>query len=258
MATSRHYRKKCRHCGEWIEYFHGEKEEICPKCGMNDYIKPETETDLFLLQKKYLDTRDKKYLGEIYKILVKYGASKIKKMLNGNVIYSVNKIEECSHDAATMLISYFLQNPDFKIETSFMGFLTKSIEFVLYNKKQRRVEDIDSLNAHIDDADKDKLDLFQFESLFNPIHDEFNEENYYGDNITVELISLLRGITKEIKKNYGGAIALKNLIGILHSVKCKRNEKMISEYYNLYGGYELKSMVDKTLLILHKHIKNRL
>ena len=49
-----YYRNTCRTCGSHIEYTHGKKPLVCPKCGDPDYIKPITETRLFLLQKKYM------------------------------------------------------------------------------------------------------------------------------------------------------------------------------------------------------------
>jgi len=229
--AQRVYKKKCRHCGSLLEYFHGEKEEICPKCGMGDYIKPETETELFLLQKKYFETRENKYLGNIYSILVKYGMSKIKKILKGNIIYSTDKIEECAHNSATKLIEYFLKNPDYKIDTSFMGVLTKQIQSVLYDKKVRKIEDIDSLNEHFERSEKEKIDFTEFQSVFNPIHEEFNEEQHYGDNLVKEIISLLKSSLIQISKNYDLLTSMRVQMGLIHSIKQRKNEKLLNRFY---------------------------
>ena len=61
-----YYQNTCRACGKHIEYTHGDKPVICPYCGEEDYIKPLTETRLFLLQKTYLENRNDEVLWSMY------------------------------------------------------------------------------------------------------------------------------------------------------------------------------------------------
>jgi DNA-directed RNA polymerase subunit RPC12/RpoP len=220
------YNVICVYCGKRVTYPHSKKPTTCPFCHSKDFRKPATETHLFLLQNKYLQTRDKKYLGEMFILLKNYASSIIKKMLPRSFIYHYDKVEEKASDAASYLIEYFLTKPNFKIEMSFAGYLRWKIKQVLFNKKEQLDEkNVSSYNALFSTDNKDLIDISEIIKA-SPISKQ--ETEYYNEEQTKT--DLIEGIEKlidriiyEIRTQYSFLDALIILMGLCLKIENKKN-----------------------------------
>jgi hypothetical protein len=250
------YERVCRHCGAINTFYHGEKLEFCSSCGENDYIKPETETKLFLLQKQWTETRDKKILGDMYVILTKYVQSKIKKILNGKVIYDDDKLEEKATDAVNMLIEYYLTKEDFYIQTSFMGYVQHQIRSTLYNKSTRFADNVESLNYVIGDNNRELIDTIVIEPLYeNSLNNAFMIQETDEDDLINGVLNILEGINTRIRTNHGHSMSILALVGTYHYMK-RATDFYKNKFYDMYGRNILKDFVENTMMLIHKFIKD--
>ena len=252
MTKNKKYIKRCRHCGKSIEYYHGDKPLVCPYCNESDFIKPETETDLFLFQKQWLRTGDSKYIGEMYKILVPYARSMIKKMLNGICIYNEDQLLEKATDATTQLLEYYFTKPGFTIESSFMGYLVRPIQYVLYNAKLKRNEENISIHSLIKTTDKEIIDVIQDDEHPDEFITEFEYTGHHNDLIS-GLLKIVNDVSEEIRDNYDCSKSLINLIGIFHYIKGKSTEYK-NGFYNTFNRYQTKDFVEKTMMLIMQFI----
>jgi len=249
------YKKVCSYCGNEVSYNHSYKPVTCPHCNARNWSKPPTETQLFLLQKQYIDTRDKKYLGEMYMILVSYISSMIKRMLSGNYIYDSDFIEEKSSDAANLLIDYYLSKPEFIIQQSFAGYLRDKIKEVLYSDADEEIHE--SLNAHFEDNDKEAIDYvsqYNYQPLFQQ-DKEFNSPEYtYRDKDIIDGVStILDNVFDEIKANFPPLAYLSLIVATNHMIN-KQTEEFMSKFYTEYGT-NLSETVQKILFIIFSFLK---
>lgn len=251
------YERKCRHCGDLVTFYHGEKMTICPSCGQGDYIKPETETTLFLLQKEWMEKKDKKILGEMYIILIKYVKSKIKKILNGVVLYDEDKLEEKAIDSVNLLMEYYLTKEDFFIQTSFMGYITRQINSTLYNKSVRFADSIESLNYIIDESNKKELG----ENLkLDPVYEQQMTDDFiFNENNEVDLVNgvckLVADIHEEILKNHSNYLSLTTLVGIFHYMN-RCGDEYKNNFYDKYGRNKVKTYTEQAMMIIMDFIKD--
>jgi hypothetical protein len=142
MQTERkQHIKKCGNCGKIVKWFHGSRPEKCPYCDCIKWYKPDDECKLFNLQDKYLETRDNKYLSQMYNILYPYTKRIILKMLHGHKSYDDDKLEDKIQGTVTYFISYYLRKDTYRVTDSFGFLLKKGAEQQLYSQK---VKDVDS------------------------------------------------------------------------------------------------------------------
>jgi|GEM_PF-4903147 len=255
------YRRTCAYCGETVEFYHAEKPSHCPHCGSFNYIKPKTETKLFLLQKKYLEEgRDKDVLGHMYLILKGYAKSMVKSEIGGNAMtkYHYSDIDIKSSDAAVYLLEYYLTKPQFKIEQSFGGYLSKKVSQALYNKKDQKEDKVISYNTVIGDNEGHTEELGDLPETLN-LRYIFGDENKYREKVRNEN-ELLSGIEKilnstilHIKKTYSSKDSMLLIIGLYLKLS-SNNQKVINDYYRFFGS-EYRNFIDQVLLILYEFIK---
>jgi len=250
------YKRICRHCGANVEFYHSEKPDVCPECGISDFVKPETETKLFLLQKKWLEEKDKPSLGKMYVILCAYVKSKIKKILNGVVIYDEDKLEEKAVDSVNLLMEYYLTKEDFKIESSFMGYLTKQIKSTLYNKQTRLLDATESLNAIIDDSSKKELqDIIDVTPIYeNSLNYDFIFDDHKENDLINGITNIVQEVHNQIVKNYSFTLGLLVLIGIHHYIN-RRPEEFREKFYTRFNNTKTKDFVEKAMVVILQFIK---
>lgn len=257
------YRRTCSYCGNVVEFFHSKKPDVCPFCGSTNYIKPKTETKLFLLQKKYFETKDRDYLARMYEILVQYARSKIKTELGRKQItkYHYEGIDMKAMDAASLIIEQYLIRPSFKIDQSFSGYLDYKIPEVLYNKKERREEAHISYNATVFDSEGEEVELQDLGKDFNFSY-IFGDENEYLQRLLDkrELFSglekILNQIVKNVTENYDKKDCLNLLLGLWISLSGNRNLDMDNFYR--YFGSDYKQFIDMSILFIYEFIKESL
>lgn len=255
------YKRTCAYCGKTVEYYHSEKPEYCPYCGSYNYIKPQTETKLFLLQKSYFEHgRDKDILGKMYLILREYAKSMIKTELKRNQMtrYTYDDIDMKASDAATLLLEYYLTKPAFKIEQSFGGYLDNKVKQALYNKKEQREEIHTSYNSLLTDSDGHSEEIGEMKEKLNFKY-IFGDEEEYRKRVLSEK-ELINGIHKivttiaeTVTKNYNKKDSLLLLIGMY--VRLQHTNNSIMDNYYRYFGSIYKEFIDSSLLLLYQFIK---
>jgi len=259
------YEKICVYCTKEVQYFHGKKPQVCPHCGASDYIKPPTETKLFLIQNEYLKDRSSEYLSELFVILKAYATSIIKKNLPKDFIYHYDKLDEKAQDAATLFIEYYLVYPDFKVEKSFGGYLQWKVKEVLWNKKLQREEDHESLN-HIgnkswkDGDSTQSLDWTMFanmQPIYGTIEDHtqalFTEST---DDLILGIINIINESMIQLRIIYNtDYYVLLSLYGICLILEGK-TEIYMDKFYHHFGS-KIKKDVDLIKLLIFRFIKER-
>jgi len=107
----------------------------CPSCGEDYVMLPETERILRRLQDSYFaNNRDDKYLGEIYKILVSYSKSMLKKHFSNKLHDFEGALDYYAHTSSQLLTMRYLQKEDFSIAVSFGQFLMHKIYESIFGK----------------------------------------------------------------------------------------------------------------------------
>lgn len=247
------YINTCSYCGNTVNYYHGFKPDKCPYCDKSDFIKPLTETRLFLLQKKYFELdRNQDVLGSMYLILFDYAQSLVKTLLPKTFTYHYSKIEEVSSDAVNIIITSFLEKKDFKIDFSFGGLLITKLKQVMWNKKIQNEENHSSLQSLIsDDNDKNFLEINDVESIF-PHYTEYIQQEHDKQSLLKGLDLVIAKITDQIELQYNLYQKLILLIGICQFVQ---NKGEIGNLYKVFGSKYFKEILDKAMVLIYEFIK---
>lgn len=133
----------CKQCGN--KFFIGpskktewEKDYMrCKKCGSLYCSLTKTEKKLRELQDIYMINKSDYIFGLMYNILFDYVRSIIKRHFI-HKIYSVEYLDYYAHNAITIFTKEYLNsNKEFKIETSFSGFLFLKIKEAIWRKEEK-------------------------------------------------------------------------------------------------------------------------
>jgi len=247
------YQKTCVYCSNQITYLHKNKPTNCPHCKERDWSKPATETDLFLLQRDFLRTRDNKYLGEMFLILRSYAASLIKKLVSGNLYNNETWIDEKSSDAANLMIDYYLEKKDFRIKDSFAGYLRWKVREALYSTKK---EDFISLQEYIKSSDtKERIDTpvtAGFKSAFGTDL-IYKEEEHNIRSFLDGIFFIINRCITVIREVHSPLIAIQVLIGLKGKID-KKNDVFFTRFYT-ESDYKVKEFVEKIELLMYQYCK---
>ena len=242
--------KKCGVCTKQVKWEHGSKPETCPYCSAIRWDKPHDEAVLFNIQKKYLETKDQKYLGQMYTHMLPYATRIINKMLGANVHIDEERLQDRIEDTVTYFISYFLKRPDYYITESFGFQLLKAAQQQLYRKKQK---DIDMREISYDtpikegeeNSFKDKITEDSLEDGNKYSHDLVNISN--RSYILKEVSSFIDKVYATIAKNRGIDEAIIALV-LLHHYLSKKKDYFFDDFYSHFGtqykdSFELEKIV---------------
>lgn len=253
------YYRTCAYCGKTVSYYHTNKPTHCPFCGASDFVKPTTETKLFLLQKEYFDKgRDRSVLAKMFTEMKPYAESLIKKGPLRNFTYEYEDLEMKASEASSLIIEYYLTKPNFKIENSFAGYLKFKIKEVFYNSKDQNEDRNMSLNAEFNDMSgessqsrelQDFTEKFHISSLF---YDENKALQYEQDkkDLLKGLNKIINKIVETVEDEHNKQYSLFLIIGLLVRLK----KRGVEDFYHYFGS-EYKEFIDKALLLIYKFIK---
>lgn len=238
------FKDMCCLCGNEIDKkFH--KEDHCPNCGGGlisaDWKKPPIETVLFLLQKEYLLTRDKKHLDSIFVVSIKYCLGLAKRSLSGKVIYSESLLHEKASDASTALIEKYLTNPDWKVDRSFGGILFRQVQAVLYKYKTRRAAEKELPFGLASDGDSTVF----HEGTGNSQQATF-VEGLEKSELANNLVNMVNRGYDYVSQNSDSQTALNALLGVTYYIcsNAKRKGKITQNmFYSYFGGDKVKDIV---------------
>lgn len=243
------YTKKCGLCLKPITWIHGNKPDICPECNAIYWDKPVDECYLFNLQEKYKQTKDQKYLGQMYERLIIYGSKIARKML-GSAKLDQEKFEDRVQDAVTYFISYYLKREDYYITMSFGYQIIKALQQQLYKKKQ---QDIDKHEISYDAPVKGGEE----KTFKDKISEDFDDGNKYDNDILnqsnknfilEEISEFIEKVYNSIAENRGIDQAILSMI-LLHNYILKQKDQYFEEFYKYYG-YNLKESFELEKLVL--------
>ncbi len=243
----------CSACGKLIKYKHKSRPNICPFCNDRFYNKAEEERKLFLLQEEYLQTKNKKTLGNMYIILKEYYKKLIVNMVKGKYFFDKNSLDIKAHDSACKVIEYYLEKPDFRILTSFGGYGKWPIRGTLYGN--RKEDSHDSLNSMIDqDNELDEYLPHLSYSARQKMIVNFEENLVDNDNMIVEkILKFISEIKRKINKNFSKTDSLLFLIGLRNKINGMADNLM--DDYFLFCGKEIEKHINDTLFLIYKLLK---
>jgi hypothetical protein len=246
----------CSNCKTVTEYRHKSKPKECQSCGDVYWDKPRDEYNLFHLQDEYLKTRDTEILGKMYLILKLYAKKIIVGMVKNKYFFKVDQLDMKAHDSANKVVYYYLTKPEFRIDSSFGGYLRWPIRNVLYSDKIE--EGNDSLNSMIDNENElmDYLpnlssSLREKMNFSYDIEESLIEKNTYIINI---LSAVVEEMSIKIDKNYGKKYSLLTLIGIKNRIK-KLSDSFMDKYY-CYCGIDCQKYIEDSLFFLYTILKD--
>ncbi|HCY05712.1 MAG TPA: hypothetical protein DHS57_00015 [Erysipelotrichaceae bacterium] len=232
--------KKCGLCEKQVSWIHGDKPKTCPYCQAIQWDKPKDECYLFNVQEQYIKTKDKKYLGDIYKRLLVYGTKMARKMLGGSVRLDSEILEDRVQDAVTQFISYYLRRADYYITISFGYQIQKALQQTLYRKKQ---QDIDKNEISYNNPIKSGEE----KTFLDKISEDFDDGNKYDNemfnstnkNFVIEEVSkFVDKVFNSIAENRGIDQAILSMV-LLHHYLNKKKDGFFEDFYSYYG-YDVK------------------
>jgi hypothetical protein len=250
--------KEATCCKKIVEYPHGKKPELCPYCKSKYWDKPEDERNLFLLQEVYLENgRKKEDLGKLYHLVYVYAKNLIKNNIKNKKIFSEEEMEDKAEDTTTIFFEKYLKNNDFKIDSSFGGFIGMILKGVLYSKKLRKIDSEISLEGKLDEdfsleeslflvlenfEEKEKMGDDQYSSLFN----------FESEQLATSLYEIIYFIYNKIKKYYPITISFLFLLGF--DIYLKVNDQEYLEEFFLYFDKDLRHLINSAKMVLRNYL----
>ena len=250
----------CANCHATVTYGYRTKPAVCPYCGNQWWDKPRDEFLLFTLQDDYIKSnRDPKKLSLMYEGLIRYSENLIKKNLKGKTILSLERIHEQAEDTALNFLEVYLKKPDYVVESSFGGLLSRYVTGVMYNKREIINDKSISLDKTIAEDMKLEENVFRFMDT-SPVKEKFEQNAYseyesnHPEELLDELMDVIQSKASKILKHKTAVDSVLFVIGLrlflLRNRKCS-----IDEFYDYYGD-DLKTEIDDCLEIMKKILKN--
>lgn len=167
----------CWKCGGVVRKIkYSECAEIpkCPHCGVRYPEKPKIEALLTLQQESYLEDRSQSNLNALFFTLHKLTYNIIcSKLKHSAMSLSRERIEDMTQWSLMKILSYYKEKPDFKINGSFIGYVSQVVLYPLYNKKDKDMElneiSIDAPIGNGCDKERNLLDIISLESMNSDI-----------------------------------------------------------------------------------------
>jgi len=237
----------CKICKNTFEIRDKEKwrlnKLICPLCGELYCTLPVTERQLRKLQDLYFEkNRDPKIFNEMIKIMKIYTASMIKKFFSKRLTFD-DALDYYSHNAVSYLVEEYLEDPEFKIDISFGGFIIDKIKQVIFGKKEHACGS-ESLNYEFEDGNE-----IQYEDTKHNYIEKIEQEESRK-----EMSQRLYDFVIEANKFYSPRENYIRLLMINNYLS--KGEIIVDKFFTAYGDRTGKLAYMKTLEILKSEIVN--
>jgi hypothetical protein len=160
--------------------------------------KPITEIALEKIQALYLNGREPKYLIQLYEELYPYVRSLLLKFIKNKVFLQPEVVADVSKDICLLVLDKYRNKPEFKIESSFAGYVKFKIMEILYSPQKVWEERTVSLNTYLSGDKKDKgktvelgdmPETLKFDYLF-PTVSANPEETFFKEDATTAISSV--------------------------------------------------------------------
>lgn len=246
----------CKYCSHEFSYTLDterkewrEKKYICPKCQIDYCILPQMERDLRKVQDDYIaSNRSRKYLNKLEKLIWIYVEGMLKKSKYRNVLSLKRSVEMddplfyYTHKICCYFFDYYLKDENNIIKTSFGGYLSKVINWALYEKKEHFSTDL-SVDYEYSDGS-----IVQFEDVKTYVIDDI-ENKEFENSLVKDLVSYVKELGKYCtpRENYIRLLMLNNYLSC--------GEKVVDRFFNAYEDKTGKLQYMQTLEFLKQEIK---
>lgn len=249
--------RECANCHSTVIYGYGTKPEVCPFCGNKWWDKPKDEFNLQMLQDDYIKSgRTPEKLSLMYDGLIRYCENLIKKNLKGRTTLSVERIHEQAEDTALNFLEVYLKKPDYVVEYSFGGLLSRYVAGVMYNKREQINDKTTSLDRTIAEDMKFEDNVYRFMDT-SPVKEKFEHDVYseYNHNHPEELIDDLMFIIHSKRHRIHDRVDWFLFLVGIHTYLIRNRKCSIDEFYDYYGD-DLKSEIDDCFEMIRRRLKN--
>jgi len=175
-----------------------ELKSTCPKCEIEYCNRQPMERKLAQIQDKYFESgRQQRFIDELFVELSKYSVSLIKKFNQGLPEMVLERIDDYARDVTSLVIQEYT-NPDFKIHTSFSGFIFPKTKQALYATHIKFI-DAETIHFKYDDGTFSELE----DKTKNEIHELYEKEE--KDSVASELTDIVFDLSVNCwdkKENY--------------------------------------------------------
>lgn len=213
--------------------------------------KPETEQELFSLQKKYLMTRDLKYWNEMLLICYSYFRSCLLKTVRGGNFIDPDNITDASIHAAFSFMKQYIRNKDFIVGASFAGMATWKI---FEGKKMIKDHQNNELSLNfIIDQDSGK----ELEQLLSDTSSQYQDDINDSEDL-VEIFERVMNELREVENLDSRTFFLVKLY-VLLNIRGPKNRHSIPMFLNTWANdYVTRSICEETLLEINKRMREEL
>ena len=210
-----------------------------------------------MLQDDYIKSgRTPEKLSLMYEGLIKYSENLIKKNLKGKANLDSERIYEQAEDTALNFLEVYLKKPDYRVEFSFGGLLSRYVAGVMYNNHEKLNDSTMSLDATVAEDMKLEDNVYRFMDT-SPVKETFEIDVYteYNRNHPEELIQdlllIIHNKRRKIRNNVDWLLFLVAVrTYLLRNRKCS-----IDEFYDYYGD-DLKTEIDDCFEMIRRRLKN--
>lgn len=253
------YQNMCVFCGSVASKEHL-RDLVCPNCGKGpknrDWHKPPIEVALFQLQDKYLKSKDKNILGQMYMYFWQYAIGKIRKIAAGKINLTTEVIEEKGMDAATLFTEHYLKKPEFNIANSFGSYLDFQIRATLYNQKERENDQCDNLQGMVVPEDR-MLALSSHACEDNSTHSTVDKK-LASEGFTEEFSHFLHSAVALMSAKLPRRDVLMFLIGVKYYLSTRILGKKSPPYHTLFQDANgVEDYIDAFMLDLFRFLKTK-
>lgn len=221
--------------------------------------KPATEIALEELQNRFLKDRDLRILAEMYQELWPYVRSLLLKFIKNKIFLPPEMVSDTSKDICLLILDKYRTKPDFKIESSFAGYLKFKIIEILYAPQKVWEEQCGSLNTLLSGDKKDKgkttevgelSETLKFDYLF-PVLSSNPEEHFFkvDANAAIQSVwSVFEDLfTRQSLTNIGTRRGL--LVSLALLIYLQKNQTALSQFWQIFiTSEETSNLYDIALL----------
>lgn len=253
--------RTCPNCGAVVEYNHGSMPSECPVCHNPYWNRPKEECKLFTIQQDYIESgRDKKHLMPMFEVLQFYSENIIKKKVKGKVLFSPEYLYEKAGDIALQFYELYYKYPEYEVKSSFGGILSKMALGALYSPKNKRNDELLSLDYEIDERLKmgDNPALYMADSedrdkLLVDVYEEY--EKTHSEEIVDTLLKIVTQNMMKVEREISDVDGFLYLVLLRYNLS-KARKSLINEFYDYYGDSS-KESVENTLRRFYDVLKGK-
>ena len=221
----------------------------------NEYTteKPPTEKELIRLQNEWIEGgRTQEKLDPFFTTMTAYARSLALKINKGKVYLAPSRVMEIAYDSTLKVFDRYDKDPEFKVETSFAGWIKYPILEQLYGSKQRKLDRIVSLNTMISYDNEMELIDIQEKLKFTSISSSDYEKNSTND--LNEIIQTIMSVFNEMKTELPYRLQMLFKIGLLLWMRRPKSRFSIPRFIKTFFSEQEEMLFEIFML----EVRNRI